>query len=144
MKKVLMLMALSLGMFSVANAQGEPKKGDVAVEVGFSPFRDNGETFKLNEGMLKGRYFLTDKDALRLKLGFGLNNKNSKQNNFQDANDKTRPYSISNSTSERKDKYTKFSIALGYERHFKTIKRLDFYAGAELGYGLESYSGIEY
>lgn len=29
MKKVLMLMALSLGMFSVANAQSEPKKGDV-------------------------------------------------------------------------------------------------------------------
>lgn len=32
---------------------------------------------------------------------------------------------------------------MGYERHFKTIKRLDFYAGAELGYGLESYSGSE-
>lgn len=143
MKKVLMLMALSLGMFSVANAQSEPKKGDVAVEVGFSPFRDNGETFKLNEGMLKGRYFLTNKDALRLKLGFGLDNENSKTNNFQDANDKTHSYSIYNGTSEKKNKCTKFSIALGYERHFKTIKRFDFYAGAELGYGLESYSGSE-
>ena len=134
-------MLLGLGMFTAANAQDAPEKGDVAVEVGFSPFKDNGDTFKLNEGMFKFRYFVTDKDALRLKLCFGMDNSNNKDTKFTDANDKTVPYSIKNESTESKDKYTKFTFAVGYERHFKTVKRLDIYAGAELGYGLYSYSG---
>ena len=32
---------------------------------------------------------------------------------------------------------------MGYERHFKATKHFDFYAGAEAGYGLMSYSGNE-
>ena len=141
MKKTLVLMALGLGMFTAVNAQTEPQKGDVAVEVGFSPFRDNGETFKLNEGMFKFRYFLTDKDALRLKLELGMDNQTNKDTKFTDANDKTVNYKIENEKIENKDSYTKFSFAVGYERHFKTVKRLDVYAGAEVGYGLYKYSG---
>lgn len=144
MKKVLLVFVGLLGFLGVVHAQYAPKKGDVAVEIGFSPFRDNGETFKLNEGMLKVRYFLTGKDVLRLKLGIGVDNTNNKTTDFQDASDKTVPYSITSGTTEKTNKYTKFSLSLGYERHIKTIKRLDLYAGAEVGYGSDAYSGKEY
>ena len=38
MKKTLLFMVLGLGLTSVANAQYEPKKGDIATEIGFTPF----------------------------------------------------------------------------------------------------------
>ena len=38
MKKTLLFMVLGLGLTSVANAQYEPKKEDIATEIGFTPF----------------------------------------------------------------------------------------------------------
>lgn len=137
-------MALGLGMVSVANAQYAPQKGDFATEIGFAPFHskgNDGKTFKLNEGMFKVRYFLTDKDALRLKLGVGIDNSsddNTETNFTSNPNE-----SESTKTTETNSKKTEFKFALGYERHFKTIGRLDIYAGAEFGYSTTSYSGDE-
>lgn len=135
-------MALGLGMVSVANAQYAPQKGDFATEIGFAPFHskgNDGKTFKLNEGMFKVRYFLTDKDALRLKLGVGIDNSSddNTETNFTSYPNE----SESTTTTETNSKKTEFKFALGYERHFKTIKRLDIYAGAEFGYSTTSYSG---
>jgi hypothetical protein len=143
MKKVLTFAALCFGLFTTANAQYSPEKGDFAVEVGFTPFESGGETFKLNEGMLKARYFLTDKDALRLKIGLGIDNTTNTVTNTSDPFDKTVAYTISESTKETKDKHTDFSFMLGYERHLFTTGRFDFFAGLELGYGLDKYSGTE-
>lgn len=76
MKKALFILALSLGVASTANAQYSPEKGDFAAELGFTPFyTTNGSSFQLNEGMVKVRYFLSGKDALRLKLGLGVDSK---------------------------------------------------------------------
>ncbi len=136
-----MIMALGLGMVSVANAQYTPKKGDVAVEVGFTPFESSGETFKLNEGMLKMRYFLSDKDAIRVKLNLGIDNSSSTTSKVVDPADKSYAYDIESTSTESNANHTDFSFALGYERHLQNTGRFDVYVGGELGYGLSNYSG---
>jgi len=144
MKKLFVFATLCFGMFTVANAQEDyaPEKGDFAVEFGFTPFNTlDGESFRLNEGMLKVRYFISDKDALRLKIGLGINNKTNTIDNSFDPVDKTVPYTISESTTKTKNKATDFSFMLGYERHLFTKGRFDVYAGLELGYGMSKYSG---
>ena len=135
-------MAICLGSFSVANAQYEPEKGDFAVELGFTPFNtESGEAFKLNEGMLKARYFISDKNALRLKLGFGIDNSTNTVTNTADPIDKTVPYVAGETVTKTKEKNTNFSIMLGYERHLFTEGRFDVYAGIELGYMMNKFSG---
>lgn len=129
-------------MFTVANAQYSPEKGDIAVELGFTPFKAGGETFQLNEGMVKARWFFSDKNALRLKLGLGIDNKKtSLEESFN-------PIVYKNETvykreGNSKDKSTQFSIMLGYERHLFTKGRFDVYAGLELGYIMDKVSGSE-
>lgn len=143
MKKLFTVLTLCLGMFTVANAQYSPEKGDFAVELGFTPFNTTGgETFKLNEGMLKARYFLNDKNALRLKIGLGIDNKKETTEPEQAAipAEKT-DYFIKNETNTTTNKKTDFSFMLGYERHLFTKGRFDVYAGLELGYGMSKYSG---
>lgn len=142
MKKVFTFVALTLGLISVANAQYEPEKGDFSVEVGFTPFNTGGDAFKLNEGMMKARWFVSDKDALRLKLGIGIDNKSTTSSQSQDApSNITGSYEIWESTTTNKFKYADFSFMLGYERHLFTKGRFDVYAGMELGYGMSKYSG---
>lgn len=134
-------MALGLGMVSVANAQYAPQKGDFATEIGFTPFNtDNGQSFKLNEGMFKVRYFLTDKDALRLKLGVRIDNSSETITDGKTPADLTNTYAW-NSTTEINKKNTTFSFMVGYERHFAVSGRFDIYAGAEFGYKMNKYSG---
>jgi len=140
MKKLLTFAALCFGMFTVANAQYEPEKGDFAVEIGFSPFKTDGGTFKLNDGMLKARWFFSDKDALRLKLGLGIDNTtNTTDFSYHPVN--TKNATVYDGTTEVKTKQTEFSIMLGYERHLFTKGRFDVYAGLELGYLMNKTSG---
>lgn len=146
MKKVFTFVALTLGMISVANAQySEPSKGDFAVEVGFTPFNTNsGEAFKLNEGMLKVRYFITDNDALRLKLGVGIDNQTETLSESSgEPSNKNYGYTMWESTSKRKNNFSDFSFMVGYERNLLTIGRFNVYAGLDLGYGMKKYSGSE-
>lgn len=142
--KKLLLAAVCFGMFTVANAESDysPEKGDFAVEFGFTPFQAGGETFKLNEGMLKARWFFTDKNALRLKLGLGIdNNTETKPSSYHPSFTKNQMYY--DETTETTNKNTNFSIMLGYERHLFTKGRFDVYAGLELGYIMEKHSGSE-
>ncbi len=143
MKKLLTFAALCFGMFTVANAQYSPEKGDVAVELGFTPFKAGGETFQLNEGMVKARWFFSDKNALRLKLGLGIDNKTNTIDNSYNPIDKTVPYYVSEETKKVKNKTVDFSFLVGYERHLFTKGRFDVYAGIELGYGMNKASGSE-
>lgn len=144
MKKLFIVAALCAGTFTVANAQYSPEKGDFAVELGFTPFNTTGgETFKLNEGMLKARYFLNDKNALRLKIGLGIDNTEEKANSFYDPYDKSGTYDKLNGNMTITNKHTDFSFMLGYEHHLFTEGRFDVYAGLELGYGMSKYSGSE-
>lgn len=141
MKKLFTMMAICLGAFTAANAQYTPEKGDFAVEFGFTPFNTrNGESFKLNEKMLKARWFISDKDALRLKLGLDINNrKDTYTDSYHPVN--TKDETVYDQTTEVKTKTTSFSIMLGYERHLFTKGRFDVYAGLELGYLMNKQSG---
>lgn len=115
MKKIFMAI-IAMAMCSVSVfAQDRPGKGSFGTEIQFNPFDQDGEMFKLDG--LKFRYFLTDKDALRLKVGFGFG---KQKLDDEDVTGFTRSGD--------------FSIGLGYERHFKLLERLDLYAGGQIGY----------
>lgn len=135
MKKMILMGVALLGMAFGASAQQKdcckvndncclPKAGDVSLEVQFNPFSNNFQTFKIDQ--LQGRYFLGDKDAVRFGLGFGVHT------------DKETPAPDSQSDEWTKNRKGNFSINLGYERHFFNFKRVDLYAGAGLGFGLQS------
>ena len=113
-------------------------------EVQFNPFTTNFNTFRLEDGIqFKARYFFTNQDALRVKLGLGINNTNDvTKTTLTDNFDTNKPvYTLNNQEVETNEKHTQFQFALGYERHFIKEGRLDVFAGAELGYKLNSYSG---
>lgn len=128
MKKFLLAAAIVSVAFVGANAEDyAPAKGDFGVEVGFNPF--DGQNFNLNDYQIKGRWFMTGKDALVFQIGIdGVNNKNVKTKIDGD------------NTIIDKDAYTSwykgaFNIDLGYERHFYNYKRVDLYAGGRIGFG---------
>jgi len=146
MKNLTKVAAIAAFMLVSANAsaQFEAKQGDITTEVQFNPFSNNFNTFRLKDGIqLKGRYFLTPQDAVRVKLGLGINSTNDvTKNSLTDDFDSKKPvYSKNYQEIETNNKSTQFQFALGYERHFMKEGRLDVYAGAELGYESLSYSG---
>lgn len=113
MKKVLLFL---VAMICISNvfAQNKPEKGSFGTEIQFNPFAQDGNMFKLDA--LKLRYFLTDNDALRLKLGFAVGSQKYDDDAY-----------------EAKGKTGDFNLDLGYERHFNLKGRLDLYAGAQIG-----------
>lgn len=74
MKKFILAAALVAAMAPAAVAQDEfaPEKGDFGVELQFNPFSNDYTTFRDSEYGLTGRYFITNKDAIRLNIGFGV------------------------------------------------------------------------
>lgn len=132
-----MLVAIAATMVSgraVAQNYNLPTAGSINTEVQFNPFSDDDQ-FKI-EG-LKVRYFITDKDAIRLTLGLEMDNKNDKE--FGQAPDEdnevaTAFYNYQTGNEENKTKTGKFSIDLGYERHLVKNGRMDLYVGAGLGF----------
>lgn len=133
MKKFILAAALVAAMAPAAIAQDEfaPEKGDFGVELQFNPFSNDYTTFRDSEYGLTGRYFITNKDAIRLNIGFGVHKDidntdyETSENNFVTLHNNTRR--------------SNFNINLGYERHLVTKGRLDVYAGAQVGVGFESY-----
>lgn len=118
-----------------ANAQAEeafaPEEGDFSIELQFNPFSNNFKTFQIDQ--LTGRYMLSNSDALRFGIGFGVDNqKITPDPDNEDVE------------SWGKSSTGNFSIDLGYERHFYSNGRVDLYAGASLGYRLTTASGKEY
>jgi len=111
-----------------ANAQAQseyaPEKDDFSVEIQFNPFSNNFSTFRVDQ--LKGRWFMTDKDALRFGIGFGVDT------------DKNVANPDDNKDSWTKNRTGNFSINLGYERNVFNYKRINLYAGAGLGFAMQS------
>lgn len=85
--------------------------------------------------MLKARIFVSSKDALRVKLGFGLDN-TSTVGNYSDENE---DYNLKEN-AKLSATCTDFSFMVGYERHIFTKGRFDVYTGIELGYGMTNVS----
>lgn len=111
-----------------ANAQAQneyaPEQGDFSIELQFNPFSNNYTTFQIDQ--LRGRWFMTDKDALRFGIGFGVNT------------DKEIADPDNNSDNWKKNRTGKFSIAVGYERNIYSYKRVNLYAGASVGFSMQS------
>lgn len=115
--KCVLAAALMLFASNVSAEGGKSKAGSFGTEVQFNPFGQGDDDYSLNG--LKFRYFMTERDALRLKIGFGLE-------------------SVKYEADESGDDLAKgrvgdLSVDLGYERHFKIAKRLSLYAGGQAG-----------
>lgn len=129
MKKTLLLVTAAALIAGNTFAQYKPTAGSLSTEVQFNPFDQDGHTFKLDG--LKLRYFITDNDALRLKLGFSLGHSNvvfEDQSPEENMNEKWWSKDEANSTSGN------ISLNLGYERHFNVSKRISIYVGASFGF----------
>ena len=117
MKKFTLVLFVALLSTGFTSAQDKPTKGSIGTEIQFNPFDQDGKTFQLDG--LKLRYFLTDKDALRLKFGFGISSGKYQEDATED--------------DYVKFKTGDFSLDLGYERHFNLAKRLSWYIGGQVG-----------
>lgn len=158
MKKIFLAVLAIVGVCNTTSAQYTPQKNDISVEVGFNPFKGGNGVFTLDKELgdqyqFKVRWMFTDKDALRFKLGLGIDNRTTKDEttdgikyNIGD----TYPTGVTNfpndphfttSSLEQTDNYTSISFSVGYERHFPVSQRIDLYAGGEVGYRIESCSG---
>ena len=119
-----------------------PLQGTVTTEVMFNPFSSSSETFKLSG--LKTRFFITDRDAIRLNVNYDIDNfTTNNSSSFNNKVDDHSPYRITNEESEIISKNSTLKLALGYERHFSIYGRLDLYAGGEVGYEKTFRSGEE-
>ena len=122
MRKILVT-AVALLAAVAANAQDagtrvpvqRPSKGSVSTEIQFNPFAQDGKTFSIDG--IKARFFISDRDALRAKIGFGLATDKARTGADESAYSKTRSGDV--------------SIGFGYERHFPVAKRIDFYVGGQ-------------
>lgn len=117
MKKLLIAAIAVLG-FTTANAQWAPEAGDIQTSISFTPFKSNGRMF--DTVGLNATYFFDSKNAVRVGLDF--------------------------SSWTRKDDDVKssdftFGFLAGYEYHFKTVDRLDLFAGGD-GF-FETYTSKE-
>lgn len=125
MKKFLVAVMLFCAMGSIAWSQQKcekPEKGSFSAEIQVNPFDQNGRTFSIDG--IKLRYFLNEKNALRLNVDFSGH---SEKYSYTPEEEE---YSY---LSELKSRYKNLEINLGYERHFGVGTRFDFYAGGEVG-----------
>lgn len=125
MKKFLvtaMLCCATGGMVWAQQKWEKPEKGSVSAEIQVNPFDQNGRTFSIDG--IKLRYFLNEKNALRLNVDF------SGKSEKYSCTPKEEGYSY---LSELKSRSNNLDINLGYERHFGVGTRFDFYAGGEVG-----------
>lgn len=130
MKKTILIVAASL--FTLAASAQKPVAGDVTGEVQLN-FQTGTEKVGIVSPVLKGRYFLQDKMAIRARLGIT----NSKV---------TQDYTAlidgeADGSSEVKN--SSFTIAAGIEKHFTGTGRLSPYVGAELAFTSTSSSTDE-
>ncbi|MBQ8424189.1 MAG: hypothetical protein IJY36_08045 [Coprobacter sp.] len=148
-KKIIVTIMGLFCLFGTMKAQYTPTKGDVSIEVSFNPFIQDAQ-FSIDG--LKIRYFISDKNTLRLNLGFSkLKNKHRedlsipqspvRENFYSDnayQNAKEQYIQDLEEYEEEKneyscDTYSTFNLDLGYEYHFYTHNRIDLYAGAQIG-----------
>ena len=125
MKRLTLILFAALCIAANLSAQNKPGKGSFGTEVQFNPFDQNGETFKLDG--LKFRYFVTDKDAIRLKLGFNLDHSNF-------TNKEEGETQADYTSTEFKYNVGDFRLDAGYERHFDISKRVNVYVGGSFGF----------
>lgn len=131
-------------------------KRNFSVEMQFNPFGNNFNSFDLKNGKLKGSLYLSNKMAVRLGFGLGVNKNTNRPDVSIPQRDDYDSYSEYNYAKDVYDisskdftetKNTDFSFSIGLERHFKSTEYLDLYYGAEFEFGLtkaKTYSESNY
>jgi hypothetical protein len=121
MKKLILAIAC-LAITGVASAQ-KPAAGDVSAEVELS-FQTGTSPISVSTPYLKGRYFLQDDLALRIKLNVGSSSTS------QDFTNSDTSSAVTTGTWETSS--SSFTIGAGIEKHFAGTERLSPYIGAEI------------
>ncbi len=120
MKKFILSVFAVLFALSVVNAQDfKAQKGNVTADLGLfeGGILSNNSPVSLNNGMLKGRYFLSNELALR----GALYTQNRSTTEYPSTDITTKSYIKS------------LALSVGIEKHFAGTDRLSPYVGADLG-----------
>ena len=140
MKKTLLILGLALGFLS-ASAQEEAKgnfthqKGDMALSIDATPFLEYvGNAFNtgfnsapnFGDWQIMGRYFLTEKSAIRVGLGINFNSYTNKWLVDDVTSTATPPAQVENSASTT---LSNFRLDLGYELRRGEGRLQAFYGG---------------
>lgn len=122
-----MLVVAFAGVASFAFAQ-KPSSGSITTEIGLSSVLGTpvtaGNPAGVPQGVLRGRYFLSEGMALRASFGVGMGSTTTTLAN----------------TEETVTKTTGFALGAGIEKHLAGTSKLSPYLGAELGFGIASGS----
>jgi len=148
MKKNVCLVLILSSLACYAQEQYKPEKGSFTTEMQFTPFGFNAKVDYNNDRVdfstgpfsmdgLRLRYFVSDKTALRVSLGYN-NDQGSRTIDLDDISEDS--YSKTVVTGESSEKYSKttFSLSPGFEFHFGNWERLSVYFGMEAVLGLTS------
>ena len=108
-------------------------KGSVATELNFS-LLSGGSTGSFTMPELRLRFGLSDKFALRVKLGLDFGHDKTKRN-LDDVIESNWSKAVIEGNISVKNNYTKFSIAPGVEYHFGKWERMSIYVGCEIPVG---------
>ena len=114
MKKYVILLATFVAVMNVSAKSLMPEKGDFGLEIGLTPFSQDG-VFNLLDNGIKARWFVSDADALRLQFGFSQTK-------------------TANVKFDQKSVLGVYDIIAGYEHHKNMSDRIDLYAGAQAGF----------
>jgi len=140
MKKLLCMLTLAMATLTAsAQEQDGLPDGILALEWNFNPFDYESKPVKVAE--IRARLFLDAKNAVRFGVGVGFDHKTDETSNELN----TQPldnqnYTITKSNSKITNNATTLKVSLGYEYHFASTGRLDFYGGLSAGYLGRFYS----
>ena len=136
MKKAsIVVAALLLATAGVQAQENEatfgPQAGSFGVELNFTPF---GSSVFSTQG-IKVRYFFNEKMAIRGTIDFSVSPRTdfSYTTTGVGADERKVEYKSKSNTGS-------FAIAPGFEYHFAHFKRGSVYAGAEIGFGMQTAS----
>ena len=143
MKKVLLSIGLALCVFSASAQETRearvftPQAGDFSISVDATPFLNYaGNIFgshanapAFNEGIIRGRYFLSERSAIRASLDFGFNTSITRTFEDEAGNPDNEVTNI------RRAANNSFGLSVGYEFRRGTGRLQAFY-GAEVLLGL--------
>lgn len=156
MKKTLLVLFLAAGIAVSASAQTErekgvynkkgyhvlPQKGDFAIGIDATPFFDyvigllepaDAPTFEGYNGSLYGKYFLTDRSAVRLRFNVGVLSNKTKYKVQDDEGVKATPPILDATTYDSQTvNGSSFGLFGGYE-YRRGYGRLQGYVGGEFG-----------
>ncbi len=154
MKKIILTSAIAM-ITLVAFGQDKAKKtfpheaGDMALVIDASPFLDYAAnllnfgagpaavapTFESYQANVMGKYFLSDKNAVRVRFGIFKDNSKLRSDVIDEANVASDPNAVV--TDELKFNDGFWEIGLGYEWRLgkKQDSRIQVYAGAEVFFG---------